>query len=135
MKKLDLIRVASTDDGTFGVLKMGGMPFAVTGELPWRENIKNISCIPVGLYTCKRVNTPSQGNTFEVKDVAGRSAILFHVGNVPLKDSEGCILVGEQFEELQGKDAVLSSRKGFGEFLEKNLDVDEFILSIIEIKT
>jgi hypothetical protein len=133
--KIDLIRVASLKSGTFGVLKCDGIPFAVTAELPDRNNERNVSCIPVGVYTCKRVKTPSHGNTFEVKAVKGRSAILFHVGNIPLKDSEGCILIGEQFEELQGKDAVLASRKGFGEFLDKTSEVDEFMLSIIEIKT
>ena len=133
--KLDLIRVASLKSGTFGVLKCDGIPFAVSAELPDRNNERNVSCIPVGVYSCKRVNTPSHGSTFEVMAVKGRSAILFHVGNIPLKDSEGCILVGEQFEELQGKDAVLSSRKGFNEFIEKTSKVDEFTLSIIEVKT
>ena len=135
MTRIDLIRVASLDSGTFGVLKVNGVPFAVTAELPWRNNEKNVSCIPVGIYTCRRVNTPKHGGTFEVQAVPNRSAILFHVGNIPVKDSEGCILVGEQFEQLQGKDAVLASRKGFREFIEKTPNVDEFMLSIIEIKT
>lgn len=50
--------------------------------------------------------------------VPGRSEILFHKGNVD-EDSHGCIIIGEQFESLNGKIAVLASAKGFSEFLDR----------------
>ena len=132
--KVDIIRVHSSKAGTFGVLLINGMPIGVTGEQDWEDNKKEISCIPTGQYWCKRVDTPKHGDTFEVTGVLGRSAILFHKGNLPLEHSQGCILVAEQFESLKGKQAVLASAKGYGEFMDKLKGEDNFILNIIEIK-
>lgn len=132
--KVDIIRVHSSKVGTFGVLLINGMPIGVTGEQDWENNKKGISCIPAGQYLCKRVNTPHHGDTFEVTGVPGRNAILFHKGNLPLEHSRGCILVAEQFEQLNGKDAVLQSAKGYGEFMGKLVGENTFVLNIIEIK-
>ena len=132
--KVDIIRIHSSKVGTFGVLNVEGMPIAVTGEQDWEDNLRNVSCIPVGQYLCKRVNSPKFGNTFEVLEVPGRSHILFHSGNLPLEDSKGCILVAEQFEPLNDKPAVLSSRKGYGEFMGKLKGINTFVLNIVEIK-
>ena len=132
--KIDIIRVHSSKVGTFGVLLLNGMPIGVTGEQDWEDNKKEVSCIPVGQYLCKRVNTPHHGDTFEVTGVPGRSAILFHKGNLPLEHSQGCILVAEQFEQLNGKEAVLASAKGYGEFMDKLVGENNFVLNIIEIK-
>ena len=128
MKTLFLKRIAFTSDGTFGVL-IAGAPFALTCEREWLDNKPDVSCIPSGTYICKRVNSPRFGNTFEVMFVKGRTNILFHSGNTE-DDSKGCILVGEEFGDVNGKAAVLSSKKGFAEFLERLKDVDEFILII-----
>ena len=133
--KVNIIRVHSSKAGTFGVLLLEGMPIAVTGEQDWEDNKKNVSCIPVGQYLCKRVNTPKHGDTFEVTGVPGRSAILFHKGNLPLEHSQGCILVAEQFEPLDDKPAVLASAKGYGEFMKKMKRENTFVLNIIEIKS
>jgi len=125
--------------GAFGVLLYGGrgpgessVPFALTLERPWLDNRKHLSCVPPGSYVCRRVESPKFGDTFEVTGVPGRSHILFHTGNV-MEDSEGCILVGEQFEALGGRPAVLSSRKGFREFLERLEGVEAFTLHIINL--
>ncbi len=126
-----LKRIALTKWGTFGVLLYSGCPFAITLEREWKDNQPNISCIPAGAYTCKRVMSPTFGNTFEVMDVPKRSHILFHKGNLQ-DDSHGCILVGEQYGDLWGNPGVLASRKGFSEFLEKLADVEVFQLIITE---
>jgi hypothetical protein len=133
--KVNIIRIHSSKDGTFGVLLVNGMPIGVTGEQDWEDNKRNVSCIPPGQYLCQRVNTPKHGDTFEVTGVPGRSAILFHKGNLPLEHSQGCILVAEQFEPLKGKPAVLSSAKGYGEFMKEMEGVSSFVLTIMEIKT
>lgn len=129
MKTLKLIRIANDNHGTYGVLLDGSTPFAVTLERVWRDNAPNISCIPDGIYTCKRVNSPRFGETFEVTDVPGRSHILFHKGNTE-DDTQGCILVGEQFESLRGKTAVLQSGHGYVEFMSRLSGMDEFTLGI-----
>lgn len=114
---LDLKRIASRDDGTFGVLLADGAPFAVTLERPWRDNRRGESCIPAGDYLCTRVNSPKFGMTWMVRDVPGRSEILFHAGNI-FHDSHGCILVAERFVVWQdGSAAISDSRVGMAEFL------------------
>jgi len=124
-----LKRIASNSDGVFGVLIHENRPFALTLERPWLDNVKSLSCIPAGQYRCERVDSPHFGNTFEVTNVPDRTHILFHKGNIE-DDTHGCILVGEQFEPLNGKDAILSSKKGFEEFLSKMKGIDSFPLTI-----
>lgn len=132
MKKFTIIRLSiSNIIQTFGVFLDEGLPFAVTLEKPWLNNQKEISCIPCGDYICKRVNSPKFGNTFQVTDVLGRSEILFHAGNF-MKDTHGCIILGEQFEPLNGENAVIASGKAMSEFLQRTNGIDEFRLSIRE---
>ena len=128
---MKLVRVASNDIATYGVLIQGEIPFAVTLERPWLENRSMESCIQAGAYECKRVSSPKFGNTFEVTNVPGRSAILFHRGNLA-DDSHGCILVGEQFNPVLGKPGITASREGFDEFLKLTGITDSFPLTIQE---
>ena len=114
MVTIQLKRVMKNDEGTFGVLIHNYRPFALTYELPWHDNKKSISCIPDGQYKCQKYKSSTRGNCFRVLAVPGRSGILMHVGNVK-KDTKGCILVGEEFGMLKGKQAVLSSKRGFKE--------------------
>ena len=114
--KLDLLRVGQSARGTFGVLRYGQVPFALTLEEPWLDNAVGVSCIPPGLYRCERVRSPKFGNTFEVTQVEGRSHILFHKGNT-LDDTQGCILVGEEFSGTFDQPMLVSSQRGFSEFL------------------
>lgn len=132
---LTIIRVSSLEEGTFGVMLFDGKPFAVTGERPWVDNKKSVSCIPVGTYLCERYKSAKYPDTFEIRNVPDRTYVLFHKGNFPLKDSEGCILVAEKFEEVDGKVAVLESGHGFDEFIEKLKNVCTFMLQIVEVKT
>ena len=132
MNAFILKRIAANVDGTFGVLIDGEVPFAVTLEREWLGNQPEVSCIPVGVYTCKRVASPRFGDTFEVTGVPGRSHILFHSGNTE-DDSKGCILVAEQFGSINGKTAVQVSREGFAEFLARLNGADEFVVEIKEV--
>ena len=127
MKTLTLTRVAEGSSGTFGVLIDEGIPFALTLEPPWKNNEKNISCIPMGEYECADTNSVKFGYTFEVKDVPGRSHILFHTGNYT-HNTKGCILVGEQFED----DCIHASAKGYKEFMSRLVGCGNFILKITE---
>jgi hypothetical protein len=126
---LTLKRTNYIEDGTFGVLcDEGDIPFAVTLEPEWRDNKAN-SCIPEGEYVCKRSHYHRGGyDTYEIL-VEGRSRILFHKGNIE-DHSLGCILIGEQFEHLKGKTAILRSGKGFSEFMGRLNNVMNFKLII-----
>lgn len=108
MKLLTLIRVTSSDKGTFGVLSEAGIPLCVTCELPWKDNQNRISCIPVGTYETTRFKSPSKGDVFLLKDVPDRDMIEMHIANT-IKDVLGCIAVGLFFGLLDGMPAVLSS--------------------------
>lgn len=129
--RLDLIRVGQSDKGTFGVLRYGEVPFAVTLERPWLNNEKRVSCIPVGVYVCRRIKSPHFGDVFEVANVPGRTLILFHRGN-KLFDTEGCILIGEEFAGSLHMPIVASSERGFTEFMLLLYGRTEFDLCIVQ---
>jgi len=128
-------RHAENKHGTFGILSQfidEKIPFAVTLEKPWKNNEKNNSCIPPGIYYCSRFPSSKFGDTFEVINVYNRDAILFHWGNLS-DDTEGCILVAEKYGMLHGRVAVLESNKpseGFNEFMAKAGVTDRFKLII-----
>ena len=126
---LTLLRISQSEKGTFGVLREGAIPFAVTLEEPWRDNQPNISCIPTGRYTCKRVDSPKFGGTFEVTNVPGRTHVLFHKGNTT-DDTHGCILVAEEFAGNTGSPVIASSKRGYDELMAKLVGHESFDLEI-----
>jgi hypothetical protein len=87
--------------GTQGVLILPSGVFCNTLELPWRDNIRKRSCIPLGEYDVEIRTSPKFGQVYEVKMVPDRSYILTHSGNLAgdiekgyLSHVEGCILLG-----------------------------------------
>ena len=131
VEKVEIVRLEKGFDGTFGVLRLDGKVFCVTLELPDLDNEANISCIPAGAYTCRRVDSPAFGRTFEISDVPGRSHILFHAGNVA-DDTQGCVLLGRYFGLLGQSRGVLQSRLTFRDFLERCSEVESFQFYIEE---
>ena len=132
METLDLARISTDENvGTFGVLKWQRepAPFAVSLEDPWRDNKRNVSCIPAGKYQCKRFSSPTHGPTFIVMDVPDRTFILLHRGNTHI-NTQGCILVGENYTFLNGLAGIGSSRLGFDEFMKYSRDMTEFEINI-----
>ena len=93
-----ILRDTFSDESTIGELFLNGERFCDTLELPYRDNQRSISCIPVGDYKV-RLRYPRESATRNylhllVEDVKDRSYILFHRGNTA-KDTRGCILVGQ----------------------------------------
>jgi hypothetical protein len=64
-----------------------------TLELPWKDNKKEISCIPEGRYHGEPNDTKKYPDTYRVLEVDGRTDILIHSGNYP-RHTLGCILTG-----------------------------------------
>lgn len=127
-----LHRIASRDDGMFGVLVINNRPICVTLEEAWRDNARRVSCIPAGRYLCRRVMSPKYGDVFEVTGVPGRDKILLHGGNVD-DDTEGCILLAEKFIYWSdGSCAVGDSRVALQEFMAITRAVNHFYLDITE---
>ena len=128
---LELLRVGQSNRGTFGVIRHGHVPFVLTLERPWEDNATDISCIPAGRYRCRRIRSPQFGNTYEVCDVPNRTHILFHRGNF-LHNTQGCILIGEEFSGTAEKPFVASSERGFLEFIKYLDGAPEFELVIYD---
>jgi hypothetical protein len=92
-----LIRDCFSEKSVLGKLYCNGEFISHTLELAWKNNQKNVSCIPRGEYKCKvRLARESASREYVhliIEDVENRSYVLFHRGNVP-SDSKGCILTG-----------------------------------------
>lgn len=84
-------------------------------ELPWRNNKRNISRIPRGIYAYSKIFRASNNKpAIWLRDVNDRSEILIHQGTKP-EHSKGCIVVPNYTElHQQVKD------KGFIILLNKN---------------
>lgn len=94
--QIDLIRVAQSEKGTFGVLVKDNIPLCVTCEDPWNDNKKGQSCVPAGTYLVDPHNGEKYKDVWILRDVPGRDAILIHNGN-SIAHTQGCILVGKAF--------------------------------------
>lgn len=129
-----LTRVASRPDGVAGVLLVddpgGRLPLCVTLEDPWLNNAVGVSCVPAGTYKCVR-HVSDRFNTFRLEGVPGRSAILFHSGNIS-DDTRGCILLGFAFGAIDDRLDIQQSRVAFAAFMEmcKVRGIEEFELRI-----
>lgn len=120
--RLDLCRNVYEDSFTRGILNgvtdIATMQPLFTLERPWRQNVRNLSCIPDGDYKVQRYVRPDHrglslivwgGCVTKFKnddDPNNRWGILFHIGN-HVKDSQGCILPGESIAAT--RDRVLRS--------------------------
>ena len=108
-----LTRWAFFNDCTLGRLEFEGFK-CWTVERPWLDNAVNVSCVPDGVYTMERHDSPKFGpDVWELQNVPERSYILIHAGNTS-KDVTGCIALGEGLGD--GGDGVTSSRKALSEF-------------------
>lgn len=127
MNSVLLTRQDTSDQGTRGVLTSDRGEW-FTLELPWRDNIQKISCIPAGVYACNSEFHRSLGRIYRLQRVEGRSGVLIHSGNLAgdvLKgwrsNVQGCILVGKKRGQLWVRDdrryqeAVLISLTAMGE--------------------
>ena len=85
---------------------------SLTMELPWKQNMRRVSCIPAGRYPALLHTSPKFGPSIWIKEVDGRSEILIHKGNYH-RDTLGCILPGKDFIDIDGdghKDVTSSSK-------------------------
>lgn len=139
--KVVITRQASTDAGTFGMLvaKRGLLTFSCyTGELPWRDNKNNISCIPAGVYQVTRHESRKFGKVYLINNVPKRAGILMHAANyfgnrdLGLRtDVEGCIGLGMGIAMLDGQQALTHSRHAISAF-EFFLSFGNFDLEIVD---
>jgi len=110
---IEIYRHTVTDSSTIGILTLNYKNYGVTLELPYNNNLNDISSIPAGDYFGKFYKSPKHGDTIEII-VPGREKILFHIGNKP-KDTIGCVLIGEKTKENE-QSYIINSTKQFKEF-------------------
>jgi len=94
--------------GTNGIITYNGEHICHTIELPDRNNIPRISCIPIGQYKLQMRRYPKHGEQIGIPIVLGREAILIHAANNALEELQGCIapvttLTGEGTGDYSGK--------------------------------
>lgn len=99
---LVLIRDTFTKESIIGKLYVDGEMFCDTLELPYKDNQRRISSIPMGVYNV-RLRYPRESGTRDylhllIQDVPNRDFILVHRGNKS-SDSRGCVLVGLKREQ------------------------------------
>lgn len=77
--------------GTNGTIYFNGEQICHTIELPDRNNVQRISCIPEGRYKLEKRQYHRHGEQIGIPHVLGREAILIHPANNALRELMGCI--------------------------------------------
>jgi hypothetical protein len=138
LKKAILTRNETGDSGTFGVLVTDSSFTCHTGELPWKGNQEDISCVPEGIYVVTYRYSIKNGMCYHLENVPGRTVIEIHAANFcgdiskGLKsDLLGCIAPGLDVGMLSGQKAILNSRQALDK-LESALNYETFELTIKE---
>lgn len=72
-----------------------------TLELPWKDNQKRISCIPLGKYTVIKRRSKKYGWHFHITNVPNRALILTHNANF-VRQLLGCVAVGLAHTDIDG---------------------------------
>lgn len=91
--KLKVIRKNIHSKSIIGELWCNEYYLCRTLELPWKFNIKSISCIPIGTYGASLRYDKNDKWRLQLTGVKGRSGVQIHIGNYP-SEIQGCILVG-----------------------------------------
>jgi hypothetical protein len=135
--RLLINRYDHDDKQTIGQLFLLGENYKIIAkwdslELPWLNNQRRISCIPLGTYKCKKHRSPKFGRTLWLQDVPNRSEILIHSGNYHTQIL-GCILIGKDLKDIN-KDGYLDvtrSRVAMKELMDSLKDIDGIMLEIV----
>ena len=100
-------------------------------ELPWLDNQRRISCIPLGTYKARKHTSPRFGKSLWLQDVPNRSEILIHRGNF-YTDILGCILIGKNLADINNDGVIdlTQSVKAINELMSYLTDLDAIMIEI-----
>ena len=127
-----LTRKRLRPDGIFSELAdQNGKLIAHTLE----HSYDNLPKITNGVWKCIRGPHRLHGMTedfitFEITGIVGHVDLLFHFGNYN-KDSEGCVLIGENVVTYNDIEMITNSRATFAKFMEALDGVDTFELKVM----
>ena len=120
--KIDLQRTKQTEHQTTGTLTIHHGPLkvfhCVSLELPWNDNLRNVSCIPAGIYPMRFEYSPNfKTDLWELKEVPNRSQILIHPANY-VEQLRGCIALGKKLLDINGDGSkdITSSKDTIAQF-------------------
>jgi|SRR5450755_465331 len=88
--ELELIRTYYPT-GTNGKIQYLGSLMMYSIELPWKENLAQVSCIPEGRYELVKRWSPKFNRHLLVMNVPQRENILIHPANDAMQELKGCI--------------------------------------------
>lgn len=111
MKTFTLYRYYYGENHTLGLMFIEGIYACDTLELPWKDNSRDVSCIPEGIYNIFKVPS-SDGFRVAVEPVKDRTAIQIHAAN-HVRELRGCIAVG-----VKSLNMVMQSRDKLGKLLQ-----------------
>ena len=133
-----LTRQPSTPQGTLGsfVIQNDAKTTFVSGELPYNNDLPDISCVNPGKCLCQYLFSPHfNKKVYHVID-DDRVAVEIHSGNFMGSVSQGfksdvlgCILLGTESGTLNNQLAVLNSREAITQF-EAIMNGQDFNLTI-----
>lgn len=138
-----LRRFETGDDGTFGTVTTPSGLQLYSGELPFRDNMANFSCIPPGSYRAEFTESAhmkdANGNPvshYILTGVPGHQGIRIHSGvwcgdtKKNLKShSDGCVLLGRAIMPIAGQKGLSSPKDAVSAF-ETDLERAPFLLVI-----
>lgn len=132
---LKLRRLGEVCNTTVGVLTIEGCDVRLyTVELPWKDNLPGLSCVPKGTYQLaprgwEPGNPKGYDKTrvWELVNVPGRSNILIHVANWA-RELKGCIAPGHVLNLDQ--EAMVQKSKEAVDFLREVLKDEAHTLTI-----
>ena len=88
--ELELIRTYYPA-GTNGKIQYEDRLMMYSIELPWKENLAQVSCIPEGRYELVKRWSPKFNRHLQVMNVSQRKNILIHPANDAKHELKGCI--------------------------------------------
>lgn len=122
--KIEVLRLFTDQVVTLSKVLIDGEFFCYGLEDPMREKkVYAETAIPNGQYMVGLRHSPKFSYRFEhdmlwVKDVPGFEYILIHWGNT-VKDTAGCLLLGNRLGVVSGQIAVLNSIPTYQNFYRK----------------
>jgi hypothetical protein len=102
MKEIIITPFKSGAEFTLGKCTVDGEFVGYSLEKGWKDNKKNVSCIPSGVYdVVLEYSNRFKKELWEIKGVPNRSECKFHAANFAYQ-LEGCIALGVAVKDIDG---------------------------------